>query len=268
MIPTQIKDNNYETYVGLNEPTGYNRKKVWLQHSTENLFSQNDLTVGYLDANGDIVSNPEFSVSAYINVQEFSGLYMQNNSGASERICFYNSNKTFISSINTTTYVNMLFYKPDNAYYMRTTVKNTKLTTYTITILDRSFILDNSNYTEFVPYIDYYNESEMKIGRWIDGKSIYRKIVHVNNVLVNNAYTKLLGASNVNEIITSNFIYMNKDANDYFTGIVWYDSDGILVMFTSIENTDIKFRFRGPGFVGATSNRHWYLIAEYTKTTD
>ena len=278
MIPTQIKDDNYETYVGLNEPTGYNRKKVWKQHSLKNLFNGNVLgttTVANVTAtpNGSKITFNGTTNANTVNIYTTqylcnlkAGTYILSatvESGTASNdysISLRNSDGSKIENDGTSfTLANdqpvyFRFYVATNGTVFNNLVlkfqleKGNTATTYENYVDDKEYILDNNVYEPFEPQNEVYNLGETRIGTWIDGKPLYRKMIHVNNVLVNNAYTKLLGTSNVNEIISSTFIYMNKDNSGYYTGKVWYDNDGILVMYNTLENTDIKFCFRWTGF--------------------
>ena len=112
-----------------------------------------------------------------------------------------------------------------------------------------------------------YTTEEVRIGTWM-GKPLYRKMTYTNNVLIDKNFSIFLGANNVDVVTESHFVYANNGAKVYQNGKIWYDTDGILVMSSIVENNDVKFVFAGPSFIGAVTNRYWYFIAEYTKTTD
>lgn len=100
----------------------------------KNLFNKNspNISAGFLNATGGITLNSSFSTSDYINVENHtkattSGRGVNN----SERICFYDINKTFISTVSSNNVI-YTFNIPSTAVYMRVTYKNTDIDTFMV----------------------------------------------------------------------------------------------------------------------------------------
>lgn len=96
-----------------------------------NLFDKNNVTDGYLNATGSIVTNSNFVVSDFIELDRArSEITISGNNRGSEIGCFYDNNKEFISSFNLLTNKTLTVKIPSNAYYVRVTVRKTVLDVY------------------------------------------------------------------------------------------------------------------------------------------
>lgn len=118
-----------------------------------------------------------------------------------------------------------------------------------------------------VEFLDY-STSETIVGRWINNKPIYRKVVAVSfpTTSSTDAYTNH-NISNIEMITKYSLIwYDSEDARwfNYFkdtTGTYWIEIDGI-----SSTQVKIKASNTSVNWNGRTTNK--YAIIEYTKTTD
>ena len=115
---------------------------VW-KDKGKNLFDKDDVVNGYLNHNGEVVNNNSFRVSDYIKLNG-NELTISGNSGSNEDICFYNNNKEFLSYQSTGTSIIKTFTIPNNAEYVRITVKLTSLDNYQVEL--------NSTATSYEPY--------------------------------------------------------------------------------------------------------------------
>lgn len=100
-----------------------------------------------------------------------------------------------------------------------------------------------------------YTQEEQRIGTWIDGKPIYRKVFVVS---VTDHYITVGTITNL-DIITSCNSYLHRNGNDYHNINNWGKNDqdyGI----TYRHNNDIEFDSSYTGTL--------YITLEYTKTTD
>ena len=89
----------------------------WLNITKLNIFDESKATVGkYLNVNGDILNSPSGTLlhSDYIEVDEGKKYFNSN----TRVICFYDSNKTYISGLNTNDYTNP-FTVPAGVKYVR-----------------------------------------------------------------------------------------------------------------------------------------------------
>ena len=107
--------------------------------------------------------------------------------------------------------------------------------------------------------LDIYSTTETRIGTWIDGKPIYRKIFTGTITSVSNFSVGTI--SNFKEAIK---IYGTTSFNNYATQITQFWNDNIkIIPQVSNANGDIVIN------AGAlSSNQKYILIIEYTKTTD
>ena len=122
----------------------------------------------------------------------------------------------------------------------------------------------NDGYScDYINGLETYSTDEIRIGTWIDGKPLYRKVLNIP-ALKNNGTTSIQFENNI--IIRMYDIYavrfydnapllmfkLNLPTNNYISTYVDYSTHLISVV-TSSDRTDF------------TEN---YIILEYTKTTD
>ena len=119
-----------------------------------------------------------------------------------------------------------------------------------------------------VDFLDYSTTTEKVVGRWINNKPIYRKVVAVDFPTTTAQTIKYNhGISNIEMITDYHLIWYDTDDNrwyNYFkdtTGTYWVQANGITSTQVVIQasNTSINWH----------SRTKWrYAIIEYTKTTD
>lgn len=143
---------------------------------------------------------------------------------------------------------------------------------------------ENDNYpTEYQRYaygnvklsnFETYSTTETKIGTWIDGKPIYRKVIPIfeNSQLVS-GITPIAGSdyeytggmpSNIDKILNYNVPSLRNNYDPYvdnFTGM------GVGPTVTFVPRLNGTFYFN-PGYPENISPIWCYCIIEYTKTTD
>lgn len=95
-----------------------------------NLFDKDNVTNAYLNADGTTTSNSTFRVSDYIDVSKFDNITISGNYGGSELNCFYDENKTFVSSFGMGTLTVNTKSVPSNAKYIRVTLRRDVLEQY------------------------------------------------------------------------------------------------------------------------------------------
>lgn len=106
-----------------------------------------------------------------------------------------------------------------------------------------------------------YSTSETVIGRWIDGKPIYRKVVQITNPQTSN--TNYLVVSNVMDNLIKLYGYM-KGNNGARVPVPQTDSSSTYsVLFVNTDGT-LRGRFSYISEAPASV----YVVVEYTKTTD
>ena len=215
--------------------------------------------------NGSIESSGDWSATDYIKIKPnttytFSGI--TNAYSGTAGTSFYNSSRTFISSISSTT---QTFTTPNNAQYVRISLNNETPTGVQLE--------EGSTATTYKPYQELnnqevYSTGEAKIGTWVNGKPLYRKVVYVGskpnetNVTINNV------VSNLDTLVRMSGTAYNSGYNQYYnipnahsTIASWY-INAILV-----DKTDLQIR-GGDGWNTANGLTNIYVTLEYTKTTD
>lgn len=115
---------------------------------------------------------------------------------------------------------------------------------------DKTIEIDNKDIS------NTYSTSELKVGTWIDGKPIYRKVgtgtSEVGNVSIN------MGLSNIDTITSFKGVYNSTYPIPYAT-----DTAGFTIEAYR-SGTDIVVKFGS----NITANKSFLIVVEYTKTTD
>ena len=275
-IETEI--NNSGVVVSATEPQGESRKKVWIQKG-KNLFNKDNVLTGYrLDYSGGNFADTNYFISEYIPVvanQKYSVNYVVS---ALNRVCWYDSNKTMINYTNTYSTVEM----PSNAKYIRLCGEKSALDTVQLEQNDTSspyeayvepkiYILNNNGvYEEFIKkqeQLNKYSEIGEKIGTWINGKPLYRKIIKTTapKVETDGTFVERVGttiANNIDMCFIENAFITDANGGSYplpytsnsgRTGKAYISADKKMYMITN----HITF-----------SERPVILSVLYTQTTD
>lgn len=116
----------------------------------------------------------------------------------------------------------------------------------------------SANYTN---NLHTYSTDEIRIGTWVDGKPIYRKVVSSTTPSQVDTGTNIYNATslNIDKIINMTFTFQG-DFNEYAT------ASNVIILFTRLNS--------GERNIGCTCtiqnycNRPFYFMLEYTKTTD
>lgn len=119
-----------------------------------NLFDKNNTVIGYVNADGTInSSDSNYKTSDFILIKPNTTYYKSQT--LSSRIKFYDKNK---KPLNTTTYQDITnadsaisFTTPDNAYYLRLTIRNNPTDTY----IDTLQLEEDTVAHSYVPYGTY-----------------------------------------------------------------------------------------------------------------
>lgn len=134
----------------------------------------------------------------------------------------------------------------------------TKPSSETDTLWDKIGILSNSG---------TYSTSEQVIGKWIDGKPLYRRTI-VQDVTANQTFQKLLTDYGINN---ANYIAINVGASSQHYGsnigaqyspIIYYKSANDY----SFANVNASGKLSIENYKSSAST--YYITIEYTKTTD
>ena len=115
--------------------------------------------------------------------------------------------------------------------------------------------------------LNYYIE-EVEVGKWIDGKPIYRKVIECGNLANNTSKTVScnIGANIVDQMVKQSFIWYDSTDKAWRNDSRW-DSTSIHIEYHYKTSNDVIWiNSLGTDWSGRTTKA--YAILEYTKTTD
>ena len=114
-----------------------------------------------------------------------------------------------------------------------------------------------------------YSTNEQVIGTWIDGKPVYEKTLEINNIDMGNVNgTKTTiphGISNFKDLVD---LRMNcpklgvSSKDELFDG-----NNGNAIAHFRVNATNVYCQ-AGSAWYSGSADRYWYIILQYTKTTD
>ena len=111
-----------------------------------------------------------------------------------------------------------------------------------------------------------YSTTEQAIGTWIDGKTIYRKVVSCGTLPNKTDKTVAHGISNFNHIIQVSGFCKDADKSKSYPLPFPFDSgsDGVGSIGIWVDKTNITISCLGTYYPNVIET---YVILEYTKTT-
>lgn len=131
----------------------------------------------------------------------------------------------------------------------------------------------NSKNIEELKESNIYSTEEKIVGKWIDGKPIYRKVIEINSGLVSGENTiNFSNISNLKEIvnINGNTKIQDSNRNMFWTPLcVYHPSDNNWrLSIMRINNNSMTYFIGAKYFETVQKILSLRLILEYTKTTD
>lgn len=116
-----------------------------------------------------------------------------------------------------------------------------------------------------------FSANEKEIGKWIDDKPIYRKVITVNNLTPDTIDTKTIlhNISNLDTLVGLKCMAYNGDTWFDFNNYTWYNEGESTInstLHTFVGDTSIYVVYQGPHYLYAIESA--YFVLEYTKTTD
>lgn len=252
------------------EPTGVNRKKVWMQEFP-NLIK--NLKVGDINTETGLeVEYLGFIITAdYVQVEsntEYYALYNPLNSENTQCVIYeFDENKNYLGF----TYVNKSRYNfitKVNTQYLKCRFMDTNLDIKCILRKNEQKIYiknDNDVYEEFISKenLDNYSTEETKIGTWINGKPLYRKVITYNEYITKNILVSVShNIINLENIVKCEAIL--QWSNNFYPFPTHYQNQENEIVVNSIDSSNINFTSYGDNWGGHVI----YFTLEYTKTTD
>lgn len=113
---------------------------------------------------------------------------------------------------------------------------------------------------------DLYSTSEKIVGKWIDGKPVYRKCYTGTTANITNGYFVITDASlkNIDSLIR--FDYCIKDGTIF--SMLPNVGDRIASTYIQTSYGGIGIIVQNSSYYSSFSNKPYKIILEYTKTTD
>lgn len=241
--------------------------KIWLQHQ-DNLFVKETITTGkYLYKGTGIESpNTDWGYSDYIDVSGATKISVNSSffppSPISPGLCFYNSNKEYSSGIvvpNTKSTISL----PSGTKYIRYSFLLTQVPTLKISkgdLNDDKILIKSElgDYQEFLP--NNYSTEETPIGKWIDGRTLYRKVLKLGALKDNGKTAVKYNVPDMDEIVS-----LNGFASDSNFGLTLPTAHS-----TTTKNVNVYVDYNAKEVVAETfsdrtSYTHGYFIIEYVK---
>ena len=224
----------------------------------KNLFNLNDITNGYyLDDNGQPQEQSNSWYTNYYIKVEPNTNYTFSGGGTAKRVCYYQSNKTFISR-TTSTNASYTITTPNNCYYVRISNANSTSnvqfekgsTATTYEPYNRSIYVDNEEIYSKPSVRDYYkditlNTTNVSINsnnlhyykKRSDGLIVFTITLSAKVAMTSgNAYDLFTIPSDVNP--SSNFPYIVGSYNKGY-GVAYIQSQTRLMRFKPFQNLAI-----------------------------
>ena len=280
---TEPTSNDNEIWVDTSENATYMNQEVnigatnvsntptWFKQS-KNLFNKNNILSGYyIDASGNLIAAADNYVgNDFIKIDNTKTYYVSGGQNNVIRICYYTTSQTFISRELITNSGALTI--PNNAIYVKISSYTSNLSTLQLE--------QNSTATAYEDYIrkaisingedEYYTNdysaAEQVIGKWINGKPIYRKVIKYGTL-----------PTGPTDVPTFNHNIANIDLITHWYGFC-VNNDGLQYNFDHVAAANM-----GSNMTIATRiNKQWiqiavssdmsaftgYFVIEYTKTTD
>jgi len=126
-------------------------------------------------------------------------------------------------------------------------------------------IMNNGTWNSWALLGNQYSANETRVGTWINGKPIYRKVLTANS-LANNMMLEINhGISNIAKIIKVTFSWYDTMDKKWFEGIRW-DNASISIRLAGVTATSVIIACLGTDWSNRTNNVT--VVLEYTKTTN
>ena len=127
--------------------------------------------------------------------------------------------------------------------------------------------VQNQAITNYVNKLNTYSTTEQRIGTWIDGKPIYRKVISVGGLTLN-TYDVDISSLNANMVFLNKSVLVNNTSTVLYQFPIYYTStNDYFKAFRRKEGNNDVVRIN-IGSTHAVSTNMIRLIIEYTKTTD
>lgn len=277
--PAEVKNAGSELHVGKNAPDN-DYQRVWFAIG-KNLLNKDIFYNSYLN-NGVITNSPQSALFNYIGVIP-NTTYTFSSSSSIRYLAIYefNDTKNYLTMKLGENVSNYSFTTGNNTKYIRIDInkdasvvmtqsvineltpqleKNTSATTYEAYIKPDIVVEGQEIYNK--DNLETYSTTEQRIGTWIDGKPLYRKVVNVtmpNNEIKQTAHN----IQNIDVITNIKGITKSIDGIVFIPINTANTGDNSYALQTWADKTYISVR-SGVDYTMQTG----FVILEYTKTTN
>lgn len=235
----------------------------------KNMLNYDLFLLGNISNTGEYQYNTINFVSDYIEVQPNTKYIASAN--ASQKffqITEFDSSKTFIQKISISDVSLNPITTTSNTKYIRVSYNKDNITTMSKQYLEEvEAQLElgevRTSYTTYKAFEndEVYSENEVKIGTWIDGKPLYRKVFTITNLTSSNTNLVDVSGLSIDFAKISGTIITSTGAK---FPINLYDSAS---NYSVIILSDAGY-IRGRAAIGSGTLSECVVILEYTKTTD
>lgn len=260
------------------EPVGNDRRKVWFRKG-KNKFNPNDKTNGYLNIDGNFTSATDWTCSGFIEINSNKYILSANTTARRVIWCEYDGSMNIIGTRHEVAYGNPIAIVSVNTKYIRVCFNDgtatdiqleqgTTATTYEPYVEDKIYIKNNNDvYEEFIKkQEEVYSTEEVKIGTWIDGKPLYRKVINATPTISNSSYQTISIKHNISDLKNIHkcnaFLHNTGNTRTYILPAETSATKAIGI--SEINSTNIIMYSKNDAWSGWIAE----IILEYTKTTD
>lgn len=210
----------------------------------------------------------------YANVE--SGTYTISIANANHYVVVYvyNTDGTYIQSESNASWQPLPFTKTFSGNRkIKIAIRKADDSTIVPSDIQDIMIEKNENKTTYTSYQNLkgeenYTTEEIRIGNWINGKPLYRKVINVGNKPTDATINVSDAVSNVDTLVRISGTAYNATFNQYYnipnthdTMASWY------INALLVNKKDLQVR-GGIGWNNAGGLTNIYVVLEYTKTTD
>lgn len=238
---------------------------------------------------GKNLLSPANIINGIYNVGQ--GIYIESNDACCtiNPIEIDNAKNYVLSTENTQTSSNMyvMFYDSSMTYlgYISTFFSNVELKLNTFSNYSSAKYINfrfdkpmdqlinpqleiGDSHTSFKPYQNFdgqemYSKNEIEIGKWIDGKPLYRRVFDIPNTSINSSSTTVISFNISNHKIVNFGGYLHVGTSNYD-----YPINGFRALDYGVRSLSNGLQLLIGTSLSAESTASGKLIVEYTKTTD
>lgn len=245
----------------------------------KNKFNPNDKTNGYLNYDGSFTGTTEWMCSGFIEINSDKYILSANTTATRVIWCEYDSSMNIIGTRHEVVYGNPIAIVSTNTKYIRVCFNDgtatdiqleqgTTATTYEPYVEDKIYIKNNNDvYEEFIKkQEEVYSTGEQRIGTWIDGKPLYRKVINATPTITSSSYQTISIKHNISDLknIHKCNAFLHNTGNTQTYILPAETSATKAIGISEINSTNIIMYSKNDAWSGWIAE----IILEYTKTTD